>query len=83
MSKLITVLVCLEAQPLEPGADGTRVWGSHFPSPQILADHIAPDVRRGFALVGRHGDLIEYGAAGEPLRVLPDYGAPATSHLSL
>ena len=32
---------------------------------------------------GRHGDLIEYGAAGEPLRVLPDYGAPASSHLSL
>lgn len=32
---------------------------------------------------GHHGDLVEYGAAGEPLRVLPDYGAPASSHMSL
>lgn len=32
---------------------------------------------------GHHGDLIEYGAAGEPLRMLPDYGAPSSSHLTL
>ncbi len=31
---------------------------------------------------GHHGELIEYGAAGEPLRVLPDYAASQSSHLT-
>lgn len=30
---------------------------------------------------GRYGDLVEYGGGGEPLRILPDYGAPSSSHL--
>lgn len=39
--------------------DRTRVWGSHFASPQLLADRIAVDARGGFSLTGRHADLIK------------------------
>ena len=37
----------------------TQVWGSHFPSPQILTDHIETDEDGNFKLLGRHGDLIK------------------------
>ena len=37
----------------------TKVWGSHFPSPQNLTDQIETDRRGSFKLLGRHGDLIK------------------------
>ena len=37
----------------------TQVWGSHFPSPQRLTDHIEIDAAGCFKLLGRHGDLIK------------------------
>ncbi|MES2942415.1 MAG: AMP-binding protein [Pseudomonadota bacterium] len=36
-----------------------QVWGSHFPSPQSLTDHIEIDEDGSFKLLGRHGDLIK------------------------
>ncbi len=45
----------------EPMEQGTRVWGAHFPSPQMLADEIEPDGRGGFALLGRQADMIKIG----------------------
>lgn len=51
----------LQGVRIEPVADGAWVWGMHFPSPQVLADHIAPDQRGGFALLGRQADLIKIG----------------------
>ena len=46
---------------LERVEDGTRVTGSHFPSPQQLADlvELAGDGR--FELLGRHADLVKVG----------------------
>jgi acyl-coenzyme A synthetase/AMP-(fatty) acid ligase len=46
---------------LESTIEGTRVWGKHFPSPAVLADHIEQDARGGFALLGRQTDLIKIG----------------------
>jgi acyl-coenzyme A synthetase/AMP-(fatty) acid ligase len=40
---------------------GTRVWGSHFPSPQILTDQIQTDEHGHFELLGRHGDMVKIG----------------------
>jgi acyl-coenzyme A synthetase/AMP-(fatty) acid ligase len=51
----------LQGVRFEQVADGARVWGMHFPSPQVLADHIAPDGRGSFALLGRQADLIKIG----------------------
>jgi len=45
---------------LECGEEGTRVWGSHFRSPQWLADQVNGD-RDAFELLGRRGDLIKIG----------------------
>jgi acyl-coenzyme A synthetase/AMP-(fatty) acid ligase len=44
---------------LEPQAQGTRVEGDHFPSPQTLADRIELDAAGGFRLLGREGDLLK------------------------
>jgi acyl-coenzyme A synthetase/AMP-(fatty) acid ligase len=44
---------------LEPAAQGTLIWGTHFPSPQVLGDLIEPDPGGGFSLLGRGGDLIK------------------------
>lgn len=41
-----------------PGV-GTKVWGSHFPSPQTLTDQIETDDHGRFELLGRHGDMIK------------------------
>jgi len=49
----------LQGVRVEPAADGARVWGAHFPSPQMLADTIEPDARGGFNLLGRQADLIK------------------------
>jgi len=46
---------------LESVAEGTRVWGPHFPSPVMLADHVELDERGRFALLGRQTDLIKIG----------------------
>jgi acyl-coenzyme A synthetase/AMP-(fatty) acid ligase len=43
-----------------PGA-GTKVWGSHFPSPQTLNDQIETDEQGRFELLGRHGDMVKIG----------------------
>lgn len=40
---------------------GTRIWGSHFPSPQTLTDHIQMDEDGCFELLGRHGDMVKIG----------------------
>lgn len=39
----------------------TRVWGTHFPSPQTLADQVQLDAQGGFDLLGRQRDLIKIG----------------------
>ncbi|NPC57957.1 AMP-binding protein [Caenimonas soli] len=44
---------------LESEGTGTRVWGTHFTSPQMLADQVELDAQGGFDLIGRHGDLIK------------------------
>lgn len=41
--------------------DGTRVTGSHFPSPQQLADLIELADDGHFELLGRHADLVKVG----------------------
>lgn len=46
---------------VEPTAQGTLVWGDHFPSPQMLADQIELDAQGGFALLGRQADVIKIG----------------------
>ena len=46
---------------LEPADDGTRVWGSHFTSPQELADHVELEKDGTFKLAGRNADLIKIG----------------------
>jgi acyl-coenzyme A synthetase/AMP-(fatty) acid ligase len=49
----------LDGVRLEPMAQGTRIWGTHFPSPQTLADQIEPVQSGRFRLIGRKGDLIK------------------------
>lgn len=49
----------LQGVCFEPLAEGTRVEGGHFPSPQTLADRIEPDGAGGFRLLGREGDLLK------------------------
>lgn len=44
---------------LEPTSSGTRVWGEHFSSPQLLGDHVAVGAAGSFTLLGREGDLIK------------------------
>jgi acyl-coenzyme A synthetase/AMP-(fatty) acid ligase len=44
---------------IEPATDGTVVWGTHFTSPQTLADQTESDGRGGVRLLGRHADLIK------------------------
>ncbi|MDB5873449.1 MAG: long-chain fatty acid--CoA ligase [Ramlibacter sp.] len=44
---------------VEPSAGGTQVWGTHFPSPQVLSDQVELDAQGGFRLLGRDGDLIK------------------------
>jgi acyl-coenzyme A synthetase/AMP-(fatty) acid ligase len=44
---------------IESEGSRTRVWGTHFPSPQLLADQVEVDAQGGFDLLGRHGDLIK------------------------
>jgi len=44
---------------VEPGDAGAIVRGTHFRSPQTLADQIEGDGRGGFHLLGRRGDLIK------------------------
>ena len=44
---------------IESEGEGTRAWGTHFPSPQTLADQVELDAQGGFTLLGRHGDLIK------------------------
>jgi acyl-coenzyme A synthetase/AMP-(fatty) acid ligase len=49
----------LEGVRLEPTAEGTSIWGTHFTSPQTLADQMEPDAKGEFRLLGRNGDLIK------------------------
>ena len=44
---------------VEPTENGTRVWGTHFLSPQVLADQTEPDGCGGFNLLGRQSDMIK------------------------
>ncbi len=44
---------------IESEGECTRAWGTHFPSPQTLADQVELDAQGGFALLGRRGDLIK------------------------
>ena len=44
---------------IESEGECTRAWGTHFPSPQTLADQVELDARGGFTLLGRRGDLIK------------------------
>lgn len=44
---------------VEPSDTGTQVWGTHFPSPQILADQVELDAQGGFKLLGRDSDLLK------------------------
>jgi acyl-coenzyme A synthetase/AMP-(fatty) acid ligase len=44
---------------LAPSEDGCDAWGSHFRSPQRLADRIAIDADGTFELLGRQADLIK------------------------
>lgn len=44
---------------LFPTAEGASAHGSHFTSPQTLADQIVPSGEAGFQLLGRHSDLIK------------------------
>lgn len=44
---------------VESEGTSTRVWGTHFQSPQTLADQVELDGQGGFDLLGRHGDLIK------------------------
>ena len=39
----------------------TQVWGSHFPSPRLLADQVEFDAEGRFLLLGRHADLVKIG----------------------
>lgn len=49
----------VEGVQVEPEADGTRVWGAHFTSPQTLADQVELVADGCFRLLGRQGDLIK------------------------
>ncbi len=51
----------LKGVRLESTALGTTVWGTHFDSPQHLADRVEIDADGGFTLLGRQGDLIKIG----------------------
>lgn len=66
----------VEGVSIEPCDSGTRVRGTHFPSPQLLADGVEPDGGGGFMLLGRQGDLIKIGGKRASLaslnRVLED-----------
>ena len=44
---------------IESEGESTRAWGTHFPSPQTLADQVELDAQGGFTLLGRRGDLIK------------------------
>ncbi len=44
---------------IEISHTGTQVSGAHFPSPQLLTDHIEADASGEFKLLGRHGDMIK------------------------
>lgn len=44
---------------LLPVAEGTEARGTHFTSPQTLADRIEPQGEAGFRLLGRQADLIK------------------------
>lgn len=44
---------------IESEETGMQVWGSHFPSPQKLADQVEVRGDGGFTLLGRQGDLIK------------------------
>jgi len=46
---------------LQAAEDGTRVWGSHFPSPRTLPDRMEIRSDGDFVLLGRQGDLIKVG----------------------
>jgi acyl-coenzyme A synthetase/AMP-(fatty) acid ligase len=44
---------------IESTEAGTRAWGAHFPSPQLLADEVEIDAQGRFVLLGRQGDLVK------------------------
>lgn len=44
---------------IESTDTGTRAWGAHFPSPQLLADAVEIDAQGRFVLLGRQGDLVK------------------------
>jgi acyl-coenzyme A synthetase/AMP-(fatty) acid ligase len=46
---------------LETRASDTEAWGSHFPSPRVLADQIEFESDGRFLLLGRHADLVKIG----------------------
>jgi acyl-coenzyme A synthetase/AMP-(fatty) acid ligase len=46
---------------LEPAETGATVWGTHFTSPQVLADQVELHADDGFELLGRQSDLLKIG----------------------
>jgi acyl-coenzyme A synthetase/AMP-(fatty) acid ligase len=44
---------------IAPAGSGAQAWGTHFPSPQTLADEVEIDAQGGFHLLGRQGDLVK------------------------
>lgn len=52
----------LDGVRLEPQGQQTKVWGAHFPSPQLLPDQVEVGLAAGgFRLQGRHSDLLKIG----------------------
>lgn len=49
----------LPSVKLEPASSGTRVWGDHFMSPQLLGDHVSIEDDGSFTLLGREADMIK------------------------
>lgn len=49
----------LQGVTFEPTTQGTLFSGTHFSSPQLLADRIEPDAQGDFRLLGRQADLIK------------------------
>ncbi len=51
----------LQGVRVEPTPEGTLAWGSHFRSPQLLADQTEARPDGSFRLLGRHADMVKVG----------------------
>jgi acyl-coenzyme A synthetase/AMP-(fatty) acid ligase len=53
--------LALDGVRLEEDVNGSKAWGSHFPSPRRLTDTIERETPDRFRLLGRDSDLIKIG----------------------